>query len=313
VSRVVVGLCVVATAAAIAVVGVLPAVEEAGTPAASQAPSAARVAWVELAEEAGPGPTSGWVATAHRAGAEIEELEAAALGALGLHRYSALVLRDREEFSTPDLESLTRFLGRGGGVVLRARVSAGDGTPAERPKKMLWHLVASGRETFGPREAGPVRLHRGRYGPGPVVWVPHEPSERQLENALRWALRQPSVEIEGTPSAPHGIEVAMQSIGPGRIEVELRNRGDRTVHQAGARIYLPVGAGRPSASSTGWLVPTPVVRVAPDRSWLALLVRELDPGESARYAVRYGLPLVVGTRSESGSVAGSEQARPRQM
>jgi hypothetical protein len=126
-------------------------------------------------------------------------------------------------------------------------------------------------------------------------------------------LRQPSVEIEGAPAPPAGVHVKLEAIGPGRIEVELHNAGDRPVRPAGARVYLPVGAGRTSARPTSWLMPSAVVRVAPDRSWVALRVRALEPGESARYAVRYGPPLRVGTVSEPGSVAGREQARPRQM
>jgi hypothetical protein len=105
----------------------------------------------------------------------------------------------------------------------------------------------------------------------------------------------------------------MEAIAPGRLEVELRHAGERPVRRVGARIYLPVGAGRPRVSGTGWLTPTAVVRIAPDWSWVSLVPHELEPGESARYAIRYGVPLEVGAKSDSGSVAGSEQAPPLQM
>jgi hypothetical protein len=317
VSRLALAVCVVATAGGVAFLGALSVVVEADTPASAAAAPVAQLAWVELGEvretEGAPGPTSRWVDGARRIGAEIQVVRADVLERLDLYRYVALVLRDREELSSSDLRSLTELLGRGTAVVLRGRARAGDGSPGTRPRSILSRLVAGGREPAGFRAGGPPRLHRARYGRGPVVWVPHEPSERQVENALRWVLRQPSVEVEGAPPHASGLEVRLQSLGPGRLEVELRNVGDLPARPAGARVYLPVGAGRPSARPAGWLVPTAVVHVAPDLSWVSLSVRELDAGDSARYAVRYGPPLDVGTTSASGSVAGSEQARPRQM
>jgi hypothetical protein len=240
-------------------------------------------------------------------------VRADALERLDPYRYVALVLRDREELSSADLQALTEILGPGTGLVLRGPARAADGSPGQRPHSILSRLVAGGPESFGTRGRGASRLHRARYGRGPVVRVPHEPSEQQVENALRWVLRQPSVEVGGAPAHPSGLEVQMHSLGPGQLEIELRNAGDQPARPAVARVYLPVGAGRPSARPTGWLVPTAVVHVAPDLSWVSLSVRELDPGESARYAVRYGPPLDVGTTRASGSVAGSEQTRPRQM
>lgn len=315
-SRFALAVCVVATVGAV-LLGALSVVEEVGAPASSEAAPAAQLAWVELGEvreaEGGPGPMSRWVDGARRIGAEIQVVRADALERLDLYRYVALVLRDGEELSSAGLQALTELLGPGAGVVLLGPARAADGSPGRRPRTILSRLVAAGPESFGTRGGGPSRLHRARYGRGPVVWVPHEPSQQQVESALRWVLRQPSVEVEGAPAHPSGLEVQMQSLGPGRLEVELRNVGDRPARPAGARVYLPVGAGRPSARPTGWLVPTAVVHVAPDLSWVSLSVRELDPGESARYAVRYGPPLDVGTTSASGSVAGSEQTRPRQM
>ena len=316
-SRFALAVCVVATAGAVVFLGALSVVEEVGSLASSGAAPAAQLAWVELGEvrdaQGGPGPTPRWVEGAHRTGAEIQVVRADALERLDLYRYVALVLGDGEELSSADLQALIELLGPGTGVVLRRPARAADGSSGQRPRSILSRLVAGGPESFGARGGEPAGLHRTRYGRGPIVWVPHEPSARQVENALRWVLRQPSVEVEGAPAHPSGLEVQMQSQGPGRLEVELRNVGDRPARPAGARVYLPVGAGRPSASPTGWLSPTAVVHVAPDLSWVSLSVRELDPGESARYAVRYGPPLDVGRTSASGSVAGSEQTRPRQM
>jgi hypothetical protein len=317
VRRTVAVLCVVATTGAVAVVGVLPSVEEAGGLAAPRDPPVPRVAWLELGEGEDPEPGPSWPSQrariARAAGAEIEEVWATALAEVELDRYAALVLRERADLSSAALEPLTRFLGRGGGVVLWGRADARDRAPAERSREILSRLVPGGRDPSGDGAEGLPRLRRGRYGAGPVVWVPRESSADQVERALRWALRQPAVEIEGSSRDRSRVRVRMESIGPGRIEVELHNLADRPVRQVGARVYLPVGAGRPRARAAGWFAPRPVVRVAPDRSWVSIVLAALDADETARYAVRYAPPLSLGRSSESGSVAGNEQARPRQM
>ena len=101
--------------------------------------------------------------------------------------------------------------------------------------------------------------------------------------------------------------------GSGRLELELWNPSGRTPHRVEARVYLPVGATRPRLRPDGWLTPRARVRLAPDRSWLALTIPELAAGVRARYTIRYGAPLVTGSSSPAGSRAGSEQTLPRQM
>jgi hypothetical protein len=291
-----------------------------------------------------------WLEVASREGVEVSVLRAAALDDLDLERFDALVLSEQEQLSERDVAALERLLLEGRGLVLGGRSGAIDATGRERPRGLLGQLVPSAvtRRPEGPRALPPMgalgpgpgaddleaparyeqqkdggSTRRGRYGEGPVVWLPADPDPARISGALRWALRRPSVEVHAPPELMRDLRVRLDVRGPGRVEVEVVNTGGRDLRGVGARLYLPVGSGRPQTDSRGWLAAEPLVRLASDRSWLAVIESSLGPGDSARTRVRYRAPVEPGpvapgpsgpgSESDPGSVAGSEQARPRQM
>jgi hypothetical protein len=119
------------------------------------------------------------------------------------------------------------------------------------------------------------------------------PDRSDVEDGLLSELDPQRVWVaQGTEAAEwwqrrRGVVLELARPGSGRAEVRLHNGGDHAVRGATARVYLPVGARVPTRLRGGGLFARPLLRVASDRSWVDVIVPELDPGESVRYSFVY--------------------------
>jgi hypothetical protein len=138
----------------------------------------------------------------------------------------------------------------------------------------------------------------GLYHGAPVAWIgcPLEWIEqpdlalRLAGNALRYAAREPLVDvIDGSAGARAGREIRSQQSEPreGEFRVLARNEAARPAAEVTLRVWLPVGALRPTLERSGWFARRPLVRYASDRTWMELVLRELDAGESVDYTLRF--------------------------
>ncbi len=96
----------------------------------------------------------------------------------------------------------------------------------------------------------------------------------------------PSSELSGWWRRRRELRIELERPGTGRARVTLRNGGTQRVERATARVYLPPGARAPTEVESSMLT-RPILYVASDRSWIDLVVPEIDPGAEVSYSFRY--------------------------
>ena len=138
----------------------------------------------------------------------------------------------------------------------------------------------------------------GLYHGAPVVWIgcpldwiadPARAS-RLAANALRHAAREPLVDvIDSRHAGAEGSAIHSEQAEPreGELRVLARNEGVRPASDVTLRVYLPVGSLRPKLERRSWFAHRPLVRYASGRTWMELIVPELDAGESVEYTLRF--------------------------
>lgn len=179
-----------------------------------------------------------------------------------------------------------------GGAPIAAGLSAEPSALADAGA----HLATStgGALVWGADPASGAAL-AGRYRGAPAVWVgcplewvlQRERAARLAANALRYAAREPLVDVVAVPEEARAIRSEQSEPGEGVLRVNARNAGSRAASNVVLRVYLPVGALRPSLEGGRWFARRPLVRYASGHTWMELVLRELDPGESVEYTLLF--------------------------
>jgi hypothetical protein len=124
----------------------------------------------------------------------------------------------------------------------------------------------------------------------PLDWIADPASAARLAaNALRHAAREPLVDVTFAGIGAAGSAIRSEQTEPreGELLVVARNEGAGPASDVTLRVYLPVGSLRPKLERRGWFARRPLVRYASGRTWMELIVPELDPGESVEYTLRF--------------------------
>jgi hypothetical protein len=136
----------------------------------------------------------------------------------------------------------------------------------------------------------------GLYRGSPAVWfgcptewlAPTPEAQRLAENALRFASREPLVDVRTRDGAGAGaLRAELEAVRDGELRVDAHNAGARAASAVTLRVYLPAGALRPAVRKSSWLAARPLVRYASGHAWLELEVAELEPGASVRYTLLF--------------------------
>jgi len=136
------------------------------------------------------------------------------------------------------------------------------------------------------------------YHGAPVVWIgcpldwirDEQLALRLAENALLLAAREPLVDVVAArpdARARASIRAERAESRAGEFRLVASNRGVHPASEVTLRVWLPVGAERPALERGRWFARKPSVRYASGHTWMELVVRELEPGESAEYTLRF--------------------------
>jgi len=185
------------------------------------------------------------------------------------------------------------------GVGSRGPVAAGLAADGSIPLARTGAHYASstgGALLWGTDPAAGAAL-AGLYRGSPAVWIgcpaewlePSAETRRVSVNALRYAAREPLVDVRAAPggAAPDALRAELEALREGELRLAAHNQGARAAGAVVVRVYLPVGALRPSVRKASWLAPRPHVRYASGHAWLELEIAELEPGASVQYTLLF--------------------------